>query len=31
MAKDIKINYLQWSRGQCAKNVELYLEKAANK
>ena len=25
MAKDIKINYLQWSKGQCAKNVELYL------
>ena len=24
MARDIKINYLQWSKGQVAKNVELY-------
>ena len=26
MSKDIKTNYLQWSKGQCAKNVKLYLE-----
>ena len=26
MAKDIKINYLQWSKGQCGKNVKLFLE-----
>ena len=26
MAKDIRTNYLQWSKGQCAKNVKLYLE-----
>ena len=24
MAHDIKVNYLQWSKGQCAKNIELY-------
>ena len=24
MAMDIKVNYLQWSKGQCAKNCELY-------
>ena len=24
MAQDIKINFLQWSKGQCGKNVELY-------
>ena len=24
MARDIKINYLQWSRGQVAKHIELY-------
>ena len=24
MMKDIKINYLQWSKGQIAKNIELY-------
>ena len=26
MAKDIKTNYLQWSRGQCQKYVKLFLE-----
>ena len=25
MARDIKINYLQWSKGQVAKSVELFL------
>ena len=24
MARDIKVNYLQWSKGQVAKNIELY-------
>ena len=24
MARDIKINYLQWSKGQCAKHVEIF-------
>ena len=24
MARDIKLNYLQWSKGQVAKNIELY-------
>ena len=24
MARDIKLNYLQWSKGQIAKNIELY-------
>uniref|UniRef100_A0A7S3MM35 Nucleolar protein 16 n=1 Tax=Favella ehrenbergii TaxID=182087 RepID=A0A7S3MM35_9SPIT len=24
MARDIKVNYLQWSKGQIAKNIELY-------
>ena len=24
MARDIKINFLQWSKGQCAKHVESY-------
>jgi hypothetical protein len=31
MAKDIKINYLQWSRGQIVKNIETYLEKVTKK
>lgn len=31
MAKDTKINYLQWSRGQCVKNIETYLEKVTKK
>ena len=26
MSKDIKTNYLQWSKGQCEKNVKLFLE-----
>ena len=24
MARDIKLNYLQWSKGQVAKNVEIF-------
>ena len=24
MAHDIKLNYLQWSKGQVAKNIELF-------
>lgn len=27
MAKDLKINYLQWSKGQCEKFVKLFQEK----
>ena len=27
MAKDIKLNYLQWSKGQCKKYVEGYLKR----
>ena len=27
MAKDIKINYLQWSKGQCKKYVQAWLVK----
>lgn len=26
MAKDSKINYLQWSKGQCARHVEIYKD-----
>ena len=28
MARDIKINYLQWSKGQCAKHVSIYRTNA---
>ena len=24
MAKDTKINFLQWSKGQCAQNIAIY-------
>jgi len=31
MAKDIKVNYLQWSRGQIAKNIQTYQDKLNRK
>lgn len=32
MTKDTKLNYLQWSKGQCAKMVSIYQDmKSRNK
>ena len=31
MSRDIKLNYLQWSKGQCRTHVTTYFDKYCNK